>query len=178
MSGEERDFPWDPARDLTAYRDPSAKGRVLAVSAPPRLDDVWLDRFQSKLLVREDLVQDAPLELVPEGSGFRVERKPKAPDPLGLKVCTLTAAVVLEEDGSVRSATVEGNRISVQGAIAAGEASALDAFTRALVGRFRQGGPAPGKRLVIVRAAGVRRLDDVTGFFHVADLQAILAFEP
>jgi hypothetical protein len=178
MSGESRDFPWDPTRDLVAYRDPSAQGRVLATSPSRRLDDVWLDRFQSKLLVREDLVVDAPLELVADGAGFRVDRTAKGSDPLGLRTCTLTAAAVIGEDGSIRAATVDGNRIMPrdkpdQG----GDVPGFDGFARALLGRFRKGAHAGGRQLVVVRAAGVRRLDDVTGFFHVADLQAVLAFE-
>ena len=46
---------------------------------------------------------------------------------------------------------------------------------RALLGRFRR---APGSGpLVLIRARGVKRLDDTAGFFKTADLDAVIAFE-
>jgi len=174
MSGERRDVPWEEGRDLVAYRDPGGRERTLALGGARRLEGVWLDRFQSKLVVREDLVQRAPVELVPEGNGFRLRPVAGAPDPTGLKLCTIKAAVLIGSDLTVLAASVDGTRITPLGPAPPGGAGALDAFARTLLGRFR---PAGGGRVVILRASGVRRLDDVAGFFHVEDLEAVLAFD-
>jgi hypothetical protein len=172
MSGERRDFGWGADRDLVDYRDAGPPDRVLDLSEPRRLDDVWLDRFQAKLLVREDLAMSPPLVLVREDGGYRVRPVPDVPDPLGLRASHLAEAVVLEADGSVRAASLEGQRVVLL-ETAPGR-PALDPITRALIGRFR---PAPSGRAVVIRARGLVRLDDTTGFFKTADLDAVLAFE-
>jgi hypothetical protein len=147
---------------------------VLDLSEPRRLDDVWLDRFHAKLLVREDLALKAPIAIVAEDDDFRVRPLPDVPDPLGLRTATFTQALVIEADGTLWNATVEGWRIVRGQKAEAAPGSALDGATRALLGRYR--GPGMG-RVVIVRATGVRRLDDTSGYFKIADLEAVVAFD-
>jgi hypothetical protein len=174
MSGERRDFPWAADKDLVDYRDRGPARRVLDLGGPRRLDDVWLDRFHSKLLVREDMVLRSPVVIVAEGGGFRLRPVAEVPDPLGLRTATIARAVVVEADGGLRGATVDGSLIRVGELVDPTRASALDPVARALLGRFGGGG---GRRLLVVRVAGVNRLDDTSGFFKTSDLESVLAFE-
>jgi hypothetical protein len=177
MSGELRDFPWDEARDLVVYRDPGSPRRTLAAGAGRRLDDVWLDRFDSRLVVREDVVQRSPLELVPEDGGWRLRPVADAPDPLGIRLARVVSAAVIEPDRTVRLASIEGNRIAVRPDAGPVGAEVLDAMVRPLIGRFRRRSPEAPARLVLVRASGVRRLDDCSGYFRTVDRDAVFAFE-
>jgi hypothetical protein len=174
MSGERRALPWPERRDLVDYRDRSRSQRVLAV-AERRLEDVWLDRFHAKLLVREDLAIPAPLMVDPESeSAIRLRPSAGVPDPLGLRNAKVTRAAVIEPDGTVRSAATDGFRVTVGELVDTGAPHAVDPVARALLGRFRRG---QGGRLLVLRLAGVRRLDETAGFFRTEDVEAVLAYE-
>ena len=178
MSGERRDFPWPSDRDLVQYRDAGSQSGVLDLGRGPSLTDVWLDRFGSKLLVREDLVGPAPVELAPEGGGFRVRPVPGVPDPLGLRLARLTGAAVIEPDKTVRSAAVEGDRIVVREAGAAADAR-RSTRSRARSSGRGSGGKSPGIAAGSCSSGppGWRRLDDTRGFFKTSDVDAVIAFE-
>jgi hypothetical protein len=173
MSGERRGMPWPAGRDLVVYRDRAKPQGVIDLGSR-RLDEVWLDRFHAKLLVREDLVIPAPFAIDVEDGGFRLRPRAGAPDPLGLLNGAITRAAVVEPDGSLRSAKVEGYGIRVGDPVEPGAANALDPLARQLRGRFRRDG---GRRLVVLRFSGIQRLDDTSGLFRTGELEAVVTLD-
>ncbi len=178
MSGETWSTPWPAHRNLLAYRDPGfPPGRFMTADAGASLEDVRLDRFHAKLLVREDLVDAAPLRLEAEGSGgFLVRTREGVDDVLGIRHATFRRAILID-GGGAHACRVDGARISLD---PAAPAPAFGALPRALIGAFAgplpQGAGTPGRRL-LVEAEGARRLDSPAGLFQLNDLGSFLVFE-
>ena len=71
---------------------------------------------------------------------------------------------------------MQGNRITVRADAGPPDPAVLDALVRPLLGRF-QPRAGEGARIVLIRASGVRRLDETAAYFRTADRDAVFAFE-
>ncbi|HYC76599.1 MAG TPA: hypothetical protein VEI02_03125 [Planctomycetota bacterium] len=182
MSGEERDLPIPPGRDVVVYRDPSRPAHVFdETPGSEGLADAPLDRRRAKVLMREDVTGPPPLRLeadaVDGARRLRLRPEAAAEDPTRLRLAAPRAAWVLEPDGRVTPGRPDGDGYVFDGGPRTGDD--LPAEVRALLGRYASGfdgAPPPGPRAVFL-VDGAARLDGTEGYFHVEDRGAALVFE-
>jgi len=177
MSGERAVIPVPSGGTTVVYRSPGRPAPTRRVSATGEaLVDVWLDRVDAKVLMRDDRVGPSPVAVEASGPGrWRLRPVEGVPDPFGIGVAAPVEAAVVLKDGGLVPLRVEGrDLLPAEGA----EGFRIDAAARALLGRFAPfagADPGAGTGGILVRLGTSRRPDSTEGCFEVSDRGAIIA---
>lgn len=181
MSGERRDLVVGGPGTGVYRAAGDAPFRVSEDAEAFRLADVELDRFQKNVLVREDRDERAPLDLVLErsatGETARIVPIADADDRAGFRLAAFDAAWLLDGQGGAVPGTLDpdGSFRFEAGKPAAGgpPIEVRSAVARSSPPAEAAGG---GRRRVVVTGRGLRRFDDVRGYFNVEDRGFCLVF--
>lgn len=170
MSGETRDLRFAASEDLLAIRAAAgARGPVLErADGGITAHGVPLDRYRSRLVLREDRTGTLPFRFVSDGEALRLEIEPLAEgDPLG--TARVTALFSVEGGQWARAWRREGERFvpTTLGADGAAVPREAELFYRRLAGRFLR---PPRGRYLLALLEGLPRPDDTDSYFWVRDL--------
>lgn len=172
MSSEDRSLKFAEDADLVVYQSPFTPRNVVRRVDPDAvvLEDVHLDRYRHKLVVRVD--REAPLPLALDGdprsaTGVRLAFREGVPDTLGLREATVDAAWQVESGRITRRLAPSGDRLvpAADGA-APGLPPEVHLHVRKLLGHF-----APARdSWLLVRWADLPRADEARDWLWSRDL--------
>lgn len=178
MSGERRSLVFPGVRDLTVHRagDPGASGVLSMGPDGATLEDVELDRFHGKVVLRLDEEGPSPLRMVPGppgGTAFRLVPAGDAADPWGLSRARAVEAWSVSAGKWMRRFRPSGTVFVDDGpAPDSPLPQAAEAFYRRVLGHFG----VPPERYVVVRFEGLDRPDDPARYFWNRDLGGYVIF--